>query len=426
MMKIRKVFALLLAVALAFSLAACSNSDEPSSSVQAQNEPTPAVSVAAVSVKIEDVASRIIPYYPDGVEFEYTQQNEITGLGYQEQSESNNYVQRECYLFDVTHEGEKVSGVAVGTVDGSIWIWHMTNEMWLSERVMGLHHYSHADEPRQKQDTVTNITSHNLSTGGINLYFAYLDTIPELTAWNIGSVFWYETEQRIEITATKNTGSASGTPDGPTFILIVSWASGEPEIISIEFKPAPVYSQPSQVLLSGETISIEPDRLIEIAEYFKALLLEKWTDAQNGLQEHDVIVFGEAPSESDTVDYKGLTKEEWEEMQTQKASYEALTDEEKVGRRESGMLDCEDFVHLWWEHAIDNHLIQYVGSDQFSELTKEDRHLTIYSFADYFSLDLDTLVSIIQENNLTEIYPVDRLITRYDYMSQNGENYAGE
>lgn len=118
--------------------------------------------------------------------------------------------------------------------------------------------------------------------------------------------------------------------------------------------------------------------------------------------------------------YQGLTKEEYEDLQAQKAKYEAMTDEQKQIAREGGTVGCKKFVHLWWEETIDMNFINYVGSDRFSEWIGKNRDndncLTIYSFSDEFGLDLNTLKTIVTENHLEEFYPLDRLETRYNYL----------
>lgn len=60
-----------------------------------------------------------------------------------------------------------------------------------------------------------------------------------------------------------------------------------------------------------------------------------------------------------------------------------------------------------------------------------DKCSDIYSFSQHFSLDLETLVRIVEENNFTEIYPVDRLQERYSYMIEqsvpnDSYQYTGE
>lgn len=63
--------------------------------------------------------------------------------------------------------------------------------------------------------------------------------------------------------------------------------------------------------------------------------------------------------------------------------------------------------------------IRHIGEEAFNEWVKKnsdgDSCTNIYSFADEFNLDFEALKSIITDNNLEEIYPLDRLEERYKY-----------
>ena len=126
----------------------------------------------------------------------------------------------------------------------------------------------------------------------------------------------------------------------------------------------------------------------------------------------------DTPGEAEN--YKGLTKEEWDDLQKQKAEFEAVPDDEKQTYLMTNEISCERFIHLGWEHYIDNTLIQHVGSEQFeswiTEQQANDKCMDIYSFAGYFSIDLETLISLIRDNNLSEVYPIDKLEARYAFM----------
>ncbi len=125
-----------------------------------------------------------------------------------------------------------------------------------------------------------------------------------------------------------------------------------------------------------------------------------------------------SPDEAEN--YQGLTKEEWDGLQKQKAEYEALSDANKQMYLMKYEIGCSKFIHMGWEHYIDNTLIQYVGSDQFdswiTEQQANDQCIDIYSFADYFMIDLETLTSLIRDNNLGELYPIEKLEARYAFM----------
>ena len=257
-------------------LAACADEFAPSSSVP---EPVPPLRVESApssdtgTVTIEDVAKQVIEFYPGGVAFQYVRQDKIS-----DEEHQDGFVQQECYIFDVNYDGNKVSGVAVGIEDGSIWIKDMLNDtLWLSEEFMGLpRSFAETENSAGLMPPVIELTEQrgpNADTVG--LYIAHLNTVPEFGNRCEGYAGWNESEQTITISATKVTGTVTGSPDGPGVKAAISWADGVPEVLSKEFTPAPTYSQPSQVLLSGETLAIADDRLIEIAEYFKDIILDK-------------------------------------------------------------------------------------------------------------------------------------------------------
>lgn len=220
-------------------------------------------------VTLEEVSSRAAGYYPDEVSFQFVRQDQITDV-----TDQDGYVNQECYLFDVIYEEKKVSGVAVGVEDGSIWILDMLAEnLWLNEKFMGLP--PSGEEEKAKPTPVIDLTDWNASSGTVSLFFACIDTIPEFSDRNEGSAQWDEKEKTLSISAVKNTGSVTGAMDGPWIELVVTWKDGEPEVVSVEYRPAPAFSHPSQVLFSGEVMDIEEGRLIEIAEHFRALMLER-------------------------------------------------------------------------------------------------------------------------------------------------------
>jgi hypothetical protein len=130
----------------------------------------------------------------------------------------------------------------------------------------------------------------------------------------------------------------------------------------------------------------------------------------------------ESAALNEVENYQGLTIKEWDDLQGQKAEYEALPDDEKQKYHVINEISCEKYIHLGWEHYIDNTLIQHVGSEQFeswiTEQQSNDQCIDIYSFADYFSIDLETLTSLIRDNNLGEVYPIDKLEARYTFMSE--------
>lgn len=123
---------------------------------------------------------------------------------------------------------------------------------------------------------------------------------------------------------------------------------------------------------------------------------------------------------------QGLTQEQWQILQSQKEQYGDLPEGELQSAQFSGVIDCRDFTHLRWEHPIPMQFIQYVGVDEFeawarteSWLQENDENanpcMSIYSFAAQFSIGQDELISLIEDNGLTDLYDVDTVKRRYEY-----------
>jgi hypothetical protein len=218
---------------------------------------------------IEDIAGRVVAYYPEGVSFEYLRRDRIA-----DETNPDGFVEQECYLFNVLYEGETVSGVAVGTEDGKVWFKDMYGSFWLSESFMGLPPDAET-AARENAARTPFVEIMSRDENGASMYFALIDAIPELSGRNEGTAYWDETTQTLTVSAVKNTGSVSGTADGPTVSMVVTWANGEPELVSVEYEPAPIFSQPSQVLSSGEVMEIPEERLIEIAVYLLKKMFEE-------------------------------------------------------------------------------------------------------------------------------------------------------
>lgn len=218
----------------------------------------------ADQINKDDAQSKAASYYPEGVQFCYTGQDSI----YDEDNQQN-FVEQPCHIFEVAYNDRIVSGAAVGIYDGSIWFKDMNaDNLWLSKGFMG---YTDEDSDMELSDPDREPFI-ELINGSNTLYFAHIRDISELSNQNEGTAIWAQESQSIVIKAVKVTGSVTGAPDGPAFHLEVKWIDDIPQVESIEYFPAPSYSRPSQVLLSGEMISIENDRLIEIAEYFRELI----------------------------------------------------------------------------------------------------------------------------------------------------------
>lgn len=263
----KKIIAFSTALVL-LTLAACtSNTDDTKSA--SLNSANSSYESSQSIISLEDVSERASLYYPEEVSFQYVGQDKII-----DQANPDEFVNQECYLFDVIFEDKKISGVAVGVEDSSIWILDMNEDnIWLSESFMGLP--QSASNEDSKSEPYLDISFDDNNEDVVSLYFANLDTVPEISNKNEGSAQWNEKEKTLTIRAVKATGSQTGTVDGPTVSAVITWENENPELVSVDFQPAPIFSHPSQVIFSGEIMSIEEDRLIEIAEYFRALIDEK-------------------------------------------------------------------------------------------------------------------------------------------------------
>ncbi|GAB1476880.1 hypothetical protein MASR2M70_17160 [Bacillota bacterium] len=223
----------------------------------------------------EEMLKKIAQYYPSEVNFQFIGQEKIT-----DESNQDGFVGQECFLFDVIYENKKKSGVAVGIEDSSIWFLDMDSEnLWLSENFMGLH--ENTDKTIIKSGPIIELLNYERNKDIIDLYFARLNTVPEFSNHNEGSVQWNEKEKTLRISAVKGTGSVTGAVDGPLVDAVITWKNGIPELVSVDYEPAPIFSHPEQVIFSGDVMDIEEDRLIEIAEYFKDLIDKQLNEVEN-------------------------------------------------------------------------------------------------------------------------------------------------
>lgn len=127
----------------------------------------------------------------------------------------------------------------------------------------------------------------------------------------------------------------------------------------------------------------------------------------------------------------GLSREQWESLQAEQAAFEAMTPQQQAQALEGGTVGCKRFLHLAWEETFAMPLIDYVGSEQFeawagARRQQGDLCLDLYAFARDFSIDQETLVSLIEENGLTELYDLDTLQRRYDYFAAHPEQLEPE
>ncbi len=255
------VFAMLVIVA-------CSFTQSPENNLESRLS-NPDLEPYPYSITLEEISERATGYYPDHVSFQFICIGKIS-----DEVNQQGFVNQQCYIFDVIHEGKKVSGVAVGVDDGSIWIYDMVyGSLWLSEGFMGLTNSGKANV--LLTEPVIELTNQSNDGNKSFFYFARLNTIPELSTNNEGSITWNENEKTLTLSAIKGTGSVTGALDGPYIGAVFTWKKGKPELINVEYEPAPTFSHPSQILLSGEIMNIEEGRLLEIAEYFKSIVDEK-------------------------------------------------------------------------------------------------------------------------------------------------------
>ena len=139
--------------------------------------------------------------------------------------------------------------------------------------------------------------------------------------------------------------------------------------------------------------------------------------------------FGGAAEAEDGV--MGLSREQWESLQAEQAAFEAMTPQQQAQALEGGTVGCKRFLHLAWEETFAMPLIDYVGSEPFEAWAgargqQSDLCLDLYAFARDFSIDQETLVSLIEENGLTELYDLDTLQRRYDYFAAHPEQLEPE
>jgi hypothetical protein len=118
--------------------------------------------------------------------------------------------------------------------------------------------------------------------------------------------------------------------------------------------------------------------------------------------------------------YEGLAEAQWNAMQTAKAEFEALSEQQQQEMLEGDTLEyCRHFEHLRWEENYSNTLIKHVGSEEFQtwieQRTSEELCPDIYTFMDSFAIDMEEMEALIQDNELEEIYPLEEMLARYAY-----------
>ena len=122
---------------------------------------------------------------------------------------------------------------------------------------------------------------------------------------------------------------------------------------------------------------------------------------------------------ADAPDYQGLTQEQWRILQEQMELYGDLSNDELLGAVFNGDIECINFTHFYWEDVIAGALVGHVGGNEFNTWTIEQKHAgqctDIYSFAKHFSIELDELILLIENNNLVEVYDLNTVKRRYEY-----------
>jgi hypothetical protein len=137
-----------------------------------------------------------------------------------------------------------------------------------------------------------------------------------------------------------------------------------------------------------------------------------------------IIIITSCSSQTNTAPqtdkYEGLTATEWDAMQTAKEEFESLSEQQQQEIMEGDTLEwCRHFKHFRWEENYSNTLIKYVGSEEFQnwieKQSSEELCPDIYSFMDFFEIDMEEMKTIIKDNNLEEYYPLEKMTKRYEY-----------
>lgn len=117
------------------------------------------------------------------------------------------------------------------------------------------------------------------------------------------------------------------------------------------------------------------------------------------------------------LDEAGLTQEEAAQLAAAKDAYEAMSPEDQALARAQERVWCPNFDHLDWETRIDTHLIRYVGEEEFAAWAdgrwEQGLCTSIYDLARDFSIPYQEMESLIQENGLEGLYPLERVKARF-------------
>lgn len=131
----------------------------------------------------------------------------------------------------------------------------------------------------------------------------------------------------------------------------------------------------------------------------------------------------------DAVYPEGLTEPEWEYLQEQREKLGALSFEERLSAVPLPHVHCLRLVHIPWEHSIPRSLIRVAGQVRYEVWVSAQRIdgkcADIYSFAERFSIDLEELKRLLNENEA--VYDMDQVARRYAYFNSRAkQGDAGE
>ncbi|MDL2293074.1 hypothetical protein LJC60_00420 [Ruminococcaceae bacterium OttesenSCG-928-D13] len=284
MMKKLRLISCILGLALCAGLfAACTQSDEADSDLSesnnafvqamedrfgsapqpdqgAESEPEP----EGDPVTQEQAEQALRAYYPEGVELAFSGERSLHG--------------KPAYVFEVTNpEGELVSRAAMTAATGEAWFYDMTYDIGLDEDWRDAAFYSLDEWTGEPEDSATYISHYEYlppdgEGGQRGVSLNNLPGLPEFPAPNWITAFHNPEAQELNIVLSKITGSVTGAPDGPAVSITASLVSGQPVPVSHESTPAPAYSNPRQVLGSGELLALDEARMADLARYLYEII----------------------------------------------------------------------------------------------------------------------------------------------------------
>jgi hypothetical protein len=179
-------------------------------------------------------------------------------------------------------DGLVVGRVAVSSADGSVYFWNMgslypasgndpsaSKGGWLPAEAFIA---ARPDElPAAYYDLTLDVE--DLTGLSDRLFFAHLTDFEALLPQCEGRAFWREDEHSLELALTVVTGSLEGQPAGPGLSLLVHWVNGVPEVALKVFTPAPMFTDPAEVLSSGEVRELSDEQIIELATFLRDKIL---------------------------------------------------------------------------------------------------------------------------------------------------------